>query len=108
MSISTAIQELSVAIGKGFETLKSYIEHQPSMEIVKEKKQLKKVSNYTEQLINEIRVKAKEYDEILDYSKRFIEDCVSESEYKQYLKKIKHARNSRNMIRLIRKIENLD
>ena len=39
MSISTAIQELSIAIGKGFETLRSYIEHQPSMEIVKEKKQ---------------------------------------------------------------------
>ena len=108
MSISTAIQELSIAIGKGFETLKSYIEHQPSMEIVKEKKERKRVSDYTEQLIDEIRVQAKGYDEILDYSKRFIEDCVSESEYKQYLKKIKHARNSRNMIRLIRKIENLD
>lgn len=103
-----AISEFFNMVSKMSETFKSYIENASNVDTLKEKKRLKKATNYTEELINEIREKALEYDKIFEYSKSFAIDCLSKEDYNNYLKSIKHARNSRKIIRLIRKIEKLD
>ena len=108
MSISASIQAISNAACSMFEAIKTYIANQSTLEVVKDKKSLKRASNYTEELINEIRQKAREYDDLFAYSMQVFTTFLSEEEVKVFSKKVKHARNSRKTIRLIRKIEKLD
>lgn len=102
------ISELLAVINKLIDTAKTYLENLTSIEVVKDKKKLKKASNYTEELINELRIKGKMFDEVFDYSLQVIKEFLSDEEYKRFAKKVKEARNSRKILKLIRKIEKLD
>ena len=102
------LQELFKIISEFLSAVKTYLENLSTIDVVKDKKKLKKASNLTEELINEIREKGKQFDEVFDYSLMVIKEFLSEKEYKNFEKKVKEARNSRKILKLIRKIEKLD
>ena len=106
--MNQSFSELFKMISSISNTLKSYIENSSNINIIKDKKNLKKATNYTEELINELREKSKEYDKIFEYVLEKMQNILSEKEYKIFTKNLKHARNSRKILRLIRKIEKLD
>ena len=106
--MTQSFSELFKMISSISNTLKSYIENSSNINIIKDKKNLKKATNYTEELINELREKSKEYDKLFEYVLEKIQNILSEEEYKIFTKNLKHARNSRKILRLIRKIEELD
>lgn len=106
--MNQSFSELFKMISSISNTLKSYIENSSNINVIKDKKNLKKATNYTEELINELREKSKEYDKIFKYVLEKMQNILSEEEYKIFTKNLKHARNSRKILRLIRKIEKLD
>ena len=106
--MTQSFSELFKMISSISNTLKSYIENSSNINVIKDKKNLKKATNYTEELINELREKSKEYDKLFEYVLEKMQNILSEEEYKIFTKNLKHARNSRKILRLIRKIEKLD
>lgn len=106
--MNQSFSELFKMISSISNTLKSYIENSSNINVIKDKKNLKKATNYTEELINELREKSKEYDKLFEYVLEKIQNVLSEEEYKIFTKNLKHARNSRKILKLIRKIEKLD
>lgn len=106
--METAVKELLKVISELLSAAKTYLENLSTITVVKDKNKLKKASNLTEELINEIRIKGKLFDDVFDYSLKVIKEFLSEDEYKRFQKKVKEARNSRKIIKLIRKIEKLD
>lgn len=106
--MNQSFSELFKMVSSISNTLKSYIENSSNINVIKDKKNLKKATNYTEELINELREKSKEYDKLFEYVLEKIQNVLSEEEYKIFIKNLKHARNSRKILRLIRKIEKLD
>ena len=106
--MNQSFSELFKMISSISNTLKSYIENSSNINVIKDKKNLKKATNYTEELINELREKSKEYDKLFEYVLEKMQNILSEEEYKIFTKNLKHARNSRKILRLIRKIEKLD
>lgn len=106
--MNNSIAELLKVITQLIDAAKTYLENLTTIEVVKDKKKLKKASNYTEQLIEEIRNKGRMFDEITEYSLKVIKEFLSDNEYKTFERKVKEARNSRKIIKLIRKIEKLD
>ena len=106
--METAIKEFLKVISELMSAAKAYLENLSTITVVKDKNKLKKASNLTEELIEELRHKGKQFDEVFEYSLEVMNAFLSESEYKRFQKKVKEARNSRKIIKLIRKIEKLD
>ena len=65
--MNQSFSELFKMISSISNTLKSYIENSSNINVIKDKKNVKKATNYTEELINELREKSKEYDKLFEY-----------------------------------------